>query len=77
MSVLDSPIGRCEAVKEIVLLDQTQGECACEHGCPPGFECPLGTYFTDVSGLSNETAEALRLIGKCKCLKQERVAVAA
>ena len=36
MSFIDSPIGRCEAVREMVLTDQTQRQCALEHGCPPG-----------------------------------------
>lgn len=59
MSIFDSPIGRCEAVKEMVLLDETQAECACEHECPPGRECPLDGHFTPVSGLSEEDAELL------------------
>ena len=63
MSIIDFPIGRCEAVREMVLLDATQQECACEHGCPPDFDCPLTAYFSEVSGLSDETAAALRLSG--------------
>ncbi|ATE58831.1 hypothetical protein [Thauera sinica] len=59
MCFFDSPIGRCEAVRELVLLDETQKECACEHGCPPGFECPLEGCFATVSGISEETAEVL------------------
>jgi len=59
MSIFDSPIGRCEAVKEMVLLDETQSECAHEHGCPPGRQCPLDGYFTPKSGLSEEDAELL------------------
>lgn len=50
MTILDSPIGRCEAVKEMVLLDETQAECAHEHACPPGQKCPLNGCFTSVSG---------------------------
>jgi hypothetical protein len=65
MSIIDSPIGRCEAVHEMVLLDETQQECACEHGCPPGFDCPLAGYFAEVSGLSEEDAAALKRAGKC------------
>ena len=65
MSIIDSPIGRCEAVHEMVLLDETQQECACEHGCPPGFDCPLAGYFAEVSGLSEEDAATLKLAGKC------------
>lgn len=54
MSFFDAPIGRCEAVKEMVLLDETQAECAHEHHCPPGRECPLDGCFTPVSGLDPE-----------------------
>lgn len=53
MTFLDSPIGRCEAVREMVLLDETQKECAHEHGCPDGFDCPLKGWFTEQSGVSN------------------------
>lgn len=59
MSGFDSPIGRCEAAKEMVLLDQTQAECATEHGCQSGQKCPLEGCFAEVSGLSDEHAEAL------------------
>ena len=75
MSIINFPIGRCEAVREMVLLDATQHECACEHGCPPGFDCPLAGYFAEVSGLSDETAAALKLSGKC--LKRARPAAPA
>ena len=56
MSIFDSPIGRCEADREMVLLDETQIECAREHNCPPGRNCPLDGCFTPVSGLSEEDA---------------------
>lgn len=59
MSFIDSPIGRCEKVREMVLLDETQGECAYEHGCPPGRDCPLEGCFAEVSGASDATAEAI------------------
>lgn len=59
MSFFDSPLGRCEAVREMVLLDETQAECAREHDCPPGRECPLDGCFTPVSGLSPEDAALL------------------
>ena len=52
MSYFDSPLARCEAVRELVLTDETQAECAREHNCPPGFKCPLCGYFTEQSGLS-------------------------
>lgn len=47
MSVFDSPIARCDAVREMVLTDETQAECAREHECPPGRICPLCGYFAD------------------------------
>lgn len=59
MCFFDSPIGRCEAVREMVLLDETRRECAGEHDCPPGFKCPLEGRFATVSGLSEGMAEDL------------------
>lgn len=52
MSFFDGPIDRCEAVHEMVLTDQTQGQCAREHGCPRGRECPLERCFAQVSGVA-------------------------
>ena len=54
MSSFDSPLARCEAVREWVLTDETQVECAREHDCPPDFNCPLCAYFTENSGISEE-----------------------
>lgn len=54
MSFFDSPLARCEAVRQMVLTDETQAECAREHDCPPGFKCPLCGYFTESSGISEE-----------------------
>lgn len=59
MSILDSPIGRCEAVREMVLLDETQAQCAAEHDCQPDRDCPLEGHFATVSGLSEENAQAM------------------
>lgn len=59
MAMFDSPVGRCEAVKEMVLLDQTQQECAHEHDCPPDMNCPLEGRFAEESGLSAETLHIL------------------
>ncbi|MCG2578616.1 hypothetical protein LZ012_16585 [Dechloromonas sp. XY25] len=47
MSTFDSPVARCEAVREMVLTDQTQAECAHEHDCPPGSVCPLCGWFAE------------------------------
>lgn len=52
MSFIDSPISRCEAVREMVLTDQTQRECALEHGCPRGRMCPLDGCFAEISGVT-------------------------
>ncbi|HLO61989.1 MAG TPA: hypothetical protein VK165_03395 [Azonexus sp.] len=54
MSFFDSPLARCEAVREWVLTDETQAECTREHDCPPGFNCPLCAYFAENSGISEE-----------------------
>jgi len=45
--MFDSPIARCEIIHEMVLIDETQTECACEHGCPPDRICPLARYFVE------------------------------
>ncbi len=47
MSIFDSPIARCEAVREMVLTDETQAECAREHDCPADRICPLCGYFVE------------------------------
>ena len=54
MSFFDAPLARCEAVRQLVLTDETQAECAREHDCPPGFKCPLCGYFTESSGITEE-----------------------
>lgn len=59
MCTFDSPVGRCEEVKEMVLLDETQAECAREHGCPPGTKCPLEGHFASVSGVSDADSAAI------------------
>lgn len=56
MSIFDSPIARCDAVREMVLTDETQVECAREHGCPADRTCPLSGYFTETSGQSDSLA---------------------
>ena len=57
MSFFDSPLARCEAVRQMVVTDETQAKCAREHDCPPGFKCPLCGYFTESSGISEEASE--------------------
>ena len=58
MSFFDSPTARCEAVREMVLTDETQAQCAREHDCPPGFKCPLCGYFVDSSDTSEDIENA-------------------
>lgn len=58
MSFIDTPISRCEAVREMVLTDQTQGQCAHEHDCPPGRQCPLDGCFAEVSGITEDATRA-------------------
>ncbi|MBK7465043.1 MAG: hypothetical protein IPJ50_21655 [Betaproteobacteria bacterium] len=58
MSVFDSPIARCDAVREMVLTDETQAECAREHACPAGRICPLCGYFADRPELAEKVTEA-------------------
>jgi len=53
MCFFDSPVGRCEVVRELVLLDETQRECSREHGCAAGQICPLEGYFTECSGVTD------------------------
>lgn len=62
MSIFDSPIARCEAVREMVLTDDTQAECAREHKCLPEMVCPLKGYFVepDASGRCHPDTTAPR-----------------
>lgn len=53
--MFDSPIARCELIREMVLIDETQLECACEHGCPPGRVCPLARYFAAPAAMADKT----------------------
>jgi hypothetical protein len=44
--MFDSPFEFCSACRQYVLLDQTQPQCAHEHGCSARTTCPLAKYFT-------------------------------
>ncbi|MDZ4255161.1 MAG: hypothetical protein U1A72_21530 [Sulfuritalea sp.] len=46
--MFDSPIEPCPVCGQLVLLDQTQVECAREHGCLGETPCPLQNYFTGI-----------------------------
>ena len=52
MCFFDSPCSPCEVVHEMVLTDETQSECAREHGCAQNTVCPLCNCFTKTSGLA-------------------------
>jgi hypothetical protein len=58
MSIFDAPLARCEDFHTLVMTDETQAECAHEHDCPPGHKCPLVSYFTESSGISEEASIA-------------------
>jgi len=59
MSIFDSPIARCEAIREMVLTDETQAECAREHECPSSRPCPLEGYFVEPSKRNTKLSEIL------------------
>lgn len=61
MTTFDSPISRCEAVREMVLTDETQVECAREHECPPDRICPLSGCFVEAGKAPEEPTETIRL----------------
>lgn len=48
MCTFDAPISRCEAMREMVITDQTQAQCAHEHACSDRMSCPLASVFTGV-----------------------------
>ena len=45
--MFDSPFTYCSRCGEVVLLDQTQRECAGEHHCG-NVECPLAKSFSGI-----------------------------
>jgi hypothetical protein len=59
-AMFDSPIECCPACGEMVLLDQTQGECAREHHCGIESPCPLRRYFTGIDFSVVQPKEKLR-----------------
>jgi hypothetical protein len=50
----NSPLQYCSECKQYVELDQTQTECAQQHGCKIG-RCPLAHLFTDAQRPESET----------------------
>ncbi|MDA8256959.1 MAG: hypothetical protein M0Z99_15250 [Betaproteobacteria bacterium] len=58
--MFDSPIAPCPICGEMVLLDQTQFECAREHHCRSETPCPLNKLFTGLDFSAALTKESLR-----------------
>lgn len=58
--MFDSPIEACPVCGQMVLLDQTQRECAREHHCSTRTECPLKKFFTGIDFSVAQSKEALR-----------------
>ncbi len=58
--MFDSPIESCPVCGQIVALDQTQRECAREHHCDSGTECPLRECFTGLDFRTALAKESLR-----------------
>jgi hypothetical protein len=58
--MFDSPIDKCPVCGQMVLLDQTQFECAREHKCSDGMICPLMNYFTGIDFSVAQPKENLR-----------------
>lgn len=57
MTILDIKVARCEVAKDMVFLDETQKQCAKEHGCPAGTKCPLEGCFAECSGIAEKHSE--------------------
>ena len=61
--MFDSPIEPCPVCGEMVLLDQTQVECAREHHCSSELPCPLRRFFTGLDFSAILAKEGLRQAG--------------
>ena len=57
--MFDSPIEPCPVCGQMVLLDQTQRECAVEHHCSSETPCPLRACFTGIDFHIPQSKEAL------------------
>ena len=58
--MFDSPIESCPVCGQIVVLDQTQVECAQEHHCDSKTECPLQKCFTGLDFSVTLAKDSLR-----------------
>lgn len=53
--MFNSPTAFCTVRRAYVAIDQTQPECALEHGCEPDTNCPLESVFA-----RRESVDSLR-----------------
>lgn len=60
MCTFDAPISRCEAMRCMVITDQTQAQCAAEHACAKDLRCPLAGCFTGVAPVQPAKARVAR-----------------
>ena len=58
--MFDSPVAPCPVCGEMVLLDETQRECAREHGCHPDTPCPLQKCFAGIDFSVEQPKQKLR-----------------
>ncbi|MCK9381202.1 MAG: hypothetical protein M0P95_09065 [Sulfuritalea sp.] len=58
--MFDSPVEPCPVCGQMVLLDQTQVECARQHGCSTDLPCPLQKYFTGIDFGVEQSKQKLR-----------------
>ncbi len=61
--MFDSPIEPCLVCGQMVVLDQTQVECAREHHCGSETACPLRKFFTGLDFSAVLAKEGLRDTG--------------
>jgi len=64
--MFDSPFEFCTVCRSYVLLDQTQRQCAHEHGCANAAPCPLQRYFTGIEFGRDREIDQSRAHGKPK-----------
>ena len=63
MSSITFQIARCSEAHAMVRIDQTQGQCTREHGCPPGRPCPLAGSFANIHAAQRDAGSDGRSSG--------------
>jgi hypothetical protein len=62
--MFNSPTAFCTARRTWVAIDQTRRECALEHGCGQGTNCPLQSMLArNAARQLRGTPESMRAIG--------------